>query len=119
MDAEATALYDAIDAIVSKATFNGVSLLGTGPVELSIGVTDDGGAVTLTTGETITAVTSYTTASAADTTADNTLQEVALSLGNVAAGIAALKGRQAVAYAASANLAAAAARTGCPTPGNP
>ena len=37
------------------------------------------------------------------------MKEVALSLGNVAAGIAALKGRQAVAYSASANLAAAAA----------
>ena len=38
------------------------------------------------------------------------LKEVAISLGNVAAGIAALKGRQAVAYSASANLAAAASR---------
>ena len=36
------------------------------------------------------------------------MKEVAISLGT--AGIAALKGRQAVAYAASANLAAAAAR---------
>ena len=36
--------------------------------------------------------------------------EVAISLGNVAAGISALKARQAVAYSASANLAAAAAR---------
>ncbi len=110
MDAEAAALFDAIDAIVSKATFNGVSLISTGPVELSIGVTDDGGAVTLTTAETITSVATYGSAANADTTADTTLQEVALSLGNVAAGIAALKGRQAVAYAASANLAAAAAR---------
>ena len=110
MDAEAAALFDAIDAIVSKATFNGVSLISTGPVELSIGVTDDGGAVTLTTAETITSVATYGSAANADTTADTTLQEVALSLGNVAAGIAALKGRQAVSYAASANLAAAAAR---------
>ena len=38
------------------------------------------------------------------------MQEVAIALGHVAAGIAALKGRQAVAYSASANLAAAAAR---------
>ena len=109
MNAEAEALFDQIDLIVSKATFNGVSLIGTGPKELYIGVTDDGASgVTLTTAETITAVTSYTQANA-DVTADVTLKEVALSLGNVAAGIAALKGRQAVAYAASANLAAAAA----------
>ena len=110
LNAEAAALFDAIDAIVGKATFNGVALIGTGPKEHSIGVTDDGGTVTLTTAETITAVNSYSTAANADTTADTTLKEVALSLGNVAAGIAALKGRQAVAYAASANLAAAAAR---------
>ena len=58
----------------------------------------------------ITAVTAITTAVASDGSADTTLQEVAISLGHVAAGIAALKGRQAVAYAASANLAAAAAR---------
>ena len=49
-------------------------------------------------------------AAGADGSADSTLQEVALGLGNLSAGIQALKGRQAVAYAASANLAAAAAR---------
>ena len=37
-------------------------------------------------------------------------KEVAIALGHVAAGIAALKGRQAVAYSASANLATAASR---------
>ena len=110
MNAEAEAIYDSIDAIVSKATFNGVSLLGTSAVTLNIGVTDDGGTVALKTSDAIAAVTSYTQAISADVTADETLQDVAISLGNVAAGIAALKGRQAVAYAASANLAAAAAR---------
>ena len=109
MNAEATAIGTAIDQIVAKATFNGVSLIGTGPKEHSIGVTDDGGAVTLTTAETISAA-ARTAAATAEGSADTTLKEVALSLGNVAAGIAALKGRQAVAYAASANLAAAAAR---------
>ena len=109
MNAEATAIGTAIDAIVSKTTFNGIALIGTGPKEHAIGVTDDGGTVTLTTAETISAAT-RTTAATADGSADVTLKEVALSLGNVAAGIAALKGRQAVAYAASANLAAAAAR---------
>ena len=109
MNAEATAIGTAIDQIVAKATFNGISLIGTGPKEHAIGVTDDGGTVTLTTAETISAA-ARTTAATADGSADTTLQEVALSLGNVAAGIAALKGRQAVAYAASANLAAAAAR---------
>ena len=110
MNAEAEAIYDSIDAIVSKATFNGVSLLGTSAVTLNIGVTDDGGTVALKTSDAIAAVTSYTQAISADVTADATLEDVAISLGNVAAGIAALKGRQAVAYAASANLAAAASR---------
>ena len=109
MNAEATAIGTAIDQIVAKATFNGISLIGTGPKEHAIGVADDGGTLTLTTAETISAA-ARTTAATADGSADTTLQEVALSLGNVAAGIAALKGRQAVAYAASANLAAAAAR---------
>ena len=39
----------AIDAIVSKATFNGVAVLGTSAVTLNIGVTDDGGTVALKT----------------------------------------------------------------------
>lgn len=110
LDAEAVAIADAIDAIVAGATFNGVSLLGTSAVSLNIGVTDAGGTVALKTSDAIAAVTAITTAAASDGSADATLQDVAISLGNVAAGIAALKGRQAVAYSASANLAAAAAR---------
>jgi flagellin len=110
LDAEAVAIADAIDAIVAGATFNGVSLLGTSAVSLNIGVTDAGGTVALKTSDAIAAVTAITTAAASDGSADATLQDVAISLGNVAAGIAALKGRQAVAYSASANLAAAASR---------
>ena len=47
-DAEAVAIADAIDAIVEKATFNGVAVFQSGDLTRSIGVTDDGGAVTLT-----------------------------------------------------------------------
>ena len=110
LNAEAVLLFDQIDAIVSATTFNGVSLLGSSAVSNNIGVTDDGGVVSLKTSDAITSVASHTLASGADATADVTLKEVATSLGNVAAGIAALKARQAVAYAASANLAAAASR---------
>jgi len=109
MNAEAAALGTAIDAIVSKATFNGISLLGTSAVTHNIGVTDDGGTLSLKTSDAIAAAT-RTAAAGADGSADATLEDVALSLGNVAAGISALKARQAVAYSASANLAAAAAR---------
>ena len=110
LNAEATALGTAIDQIRSTTTFNGVSLLGTSAVSTNIGVTDAGGTVALKTSDAIAVLTNITQAGASDGSADGTLQEVAISLGNVAAGIAALKGRQAVAYSASANLAAAAAR---------
>ena len=108
LDAESTALGTAIDAIVQKATFNGVQLLNTSDVTKNIGVTDDGGTLTLT----FKAVASgaAAVASGADSTADEVLEDVAIAMGHVAAGIAALKGRQAVAYSASANLAAAASR---------
>jgi flagellin len=109
LDAEAVAVADAIDAIVLKATFNGVAVLSAGDLTRDIGVTDDGGTVTLNLKK-ISKITAITQAGASDGTADETLKEVAISLGNIAAGIAALKGRQAVAYSASANLAAAASR---------
>ena len=109
LDAEAAAIGDAMAAIVDKATFNGVSVLGTSAVNITIGVADDGG-THLTSISAISTMATITQAAVSDTSADNTLQEVAIALGNVASGIAALKGRQAVAYSASANLAAAAAR---------
>ena len=110
LNAEATAITEAIDAIILKTTFNGVTVTSSGDLTRAIGVTDDGGTVSLKiTG--VAAVTSGgTIAAGADTTADAVLEDVAIALGNVAAGIAALKGRQAVAYSASANLAAAASR---------
>ena len=110
LNTEATLLYDQIDAIVAGATFNGVSLLASGGATHSIGVPDAGGTGTLATSPTRPAGAAHTKAAGADATADVTLKEVALSLGSVAAGIASLKARQAVAYSASANLAAAAAR---------
>ena len=109
MNAEAKAVSTAIDAIVSKTTFNGVAMLDTSAVTKNIGVTDDGATVALKTTDGISAAT-FQTAAGAEGTADTVLKEVAISLGHVAAGISALKGRQAVAYAASANLAAAASR---------
>ena len=108
LNAEAAALGTAIDQIVTKATFNGVVILSKADLTRDIGVTDDGGTVTLDLKKV--SVATRTAAATADGSADTTLQEVAIALGNVAAGIAALKGRQAVAYSASANLAAAAAR---------
>ena len=108
LNAEAAAIGTAINSIAEKTTFNGVTLLTQSDLTRAVGVTDDGGTVTITFKEVNDA--GVSAAAGADGSADATLEDVAISLGNVAAGIAALKGRQAVAYAASANLAAAAAR---------
>ena len=108
MNAETEAVSAAIDAIVAKTTFNGVVMLSKADLTRAIGVTDDGGTVTLNVKKV--SVATFKTAAGAEGSADTVLKEVAISLGNIAAGIAALKGRQAVAYSASANLAAAAAR---------
>ena len=109
LNTEVDAITTAIEAIVDTTTFNGVTLLDNSNTLLTIGVTDAGGTVVLKT-TTITDNSGTATAAGAESGADTTLKEVAISLGNIAAGISALKGRQAVAYSASANLAAAAAR---------
>jgi len=109
LNAEAAAIGDAMDAIRDNTTFNGVTLLSSTDTSINIGVTDGGATVGLTF-KLVACTAGVTAAAAADTNADAVLEDVAISLGNVAAGIAALKGRQAVAYSASANLAAAAAR---------
>ena len=113
MDAEAAALFDQLAAIAAETMFNEKSLLALGSAKtFSIGISPDAtNAVTLTTGISIEAdLADFTKAGCADVTADLVLADVAESLGNVAAGIASLKSRQSVAYAASANLEAAAAR---------
>ena len=58
----------------------------------------------------IAATSGTTTAAAAIATANTLLGEVGTSLGNMAAAQSALKARQGVAYATSANLLAAASR---------
>ena len=109
LNSEVDAVTTAIEAFVDTTTFNGVTLLDNSNVLLTIGVTDAGGTVVLTH-TAITDNSGTATAAGAETGADTTLKEVAIALGNIAAGISSLKGRQAVAYSASANLAAAAAR---------
>ena len=93
LDAEATLLFDQIDEIVENTTFNGVVLLGAADKTHAIGVTDGGGTVTLQTGATITAVDTHTKADGADATADTTLKEVAISLGNVCSWYCFAKGK--------------------------
>ena len=116
LDAEATAIGDAIQNIAENVKFNGVRLIGEaaadGGSQISIGINDGSDTATIGTGTTITVANtgSITGANGVDGSADTALGEIAKSLGNVAAGMSALKGYQAAANASSANLKAAAAR---------
>ena len=111
---EATALYTAIQDIIAEAKFNEIVIINTASKTHAIGVSADGtNNTTITTNNAFTTLASAIavgTAAGAEASADILLEDVALSLGNIAAGISALKGRQAVSYATSANLEAAAAR---------
>ena len=114
LDAEAVAIGDAIDGIADNVKFNGTQLIGSvaGGGAITIGINDQGNTATVGTATTIsiTNTDNITGANGVDGSADSALGEIAKSLGNVAAGMSALKGYQAVASASAANLKAAAAR---------
>ena len=107
LNAETASITTSIDSIVSATTYNGVSMLGTSKVTKDIGVTDNGGFQTITTG-TVSSVASTTLASNADTTGLALKNEITVNLGEISAGITTLKARENVAYAASAIMSAAA-----------
>ncbi|MAI60774.1 MAG: hypothetical protein CMM92_07130 [Rickettsiales bacterium] len=111
LNAEASAIGDAIDGIADNIKFNGVALVGTATA-IEIGINDAGDTATVGTATTI-AVTNtdqITGANGVDGSADSALGQIAESLGNVAAGMVSLKGYQASASSSAANLKAAAAR---------
>ena len=112
--AEATLIFDAITSIYTELKFNSVALSTyTSAKTFAIGTGIDEAANNLTITTSIgmeESLSSFTTAVNADVTADLVLADVAESLGNIAAGISAMRGRQAVAYASASNLEAAAAR---------
>ena len=112
--AEATMIFDAITSIYTELKFNSVSLSTyTSAKTFAIGTGIDAAANNLTITTSIgmeESLSSFTTAVNADVTADLVLADVAESLGNIAAGISSLRGRQAVSYASASNLEAAAAR---------
>ena len=114
LDAEAIAIGDAIDGIADNVKFNGTQLIGSvaGGGAITIGINDQGNTATIGTATTIaiTNTDNITGANGVDGSADTALGQIAKSLGNVAAGMSALKGYQAVANASAANLKAAAAR---------
>ena len=108
LNKEAAAVSTAIDAIVTDTKFNETTLLAVGGTSFDIGITDETHVTTIESAQV--AATGITTAAAAEDTADTALSEVGKALGAVAAAMSALKGRQAVAYSASANMLAAASR---------
>ena len=109
LDAEAAAILDAIALIVEKTKFNGKTLISTADINITFGVTDAGDKVTLAS-QLIVDKSGTGDASGAETDADAILDDVGEALGNTAAAMTVLKARQNVAYAASANMIAAAAR---------
>ena len=111
LNAEATAIGDAIDSIADNIKFNGKALVGTATA-IEVGINDAGDTATIGTATsiTITNTDNITGANGVDASADSALGQIAKSLGNVAAGMSALKGYQAAASSTAANLKAAAAR---------
>ena len=109
LDAEAAAIGDAMALIEQKTKFNGKTIINDADTTLAIGVTDGGDTVTITS-KLIVDKSDTTSATNAELSADGILADVGESLGNIAAAMTVLKARQAVAYSASANMLAAAAR---------
>ena len=68
-------------------------MLGTSKISFTAGVTDDGGTISLTTG-TVSAVSSVTEASNADTSGAALAAEVALNLGEISGGIQSLESKR-------------------------
>ncbi len=109
LTAETTAITKAIALIVEKTLFNGKTLISTADISLAFGVTDGGDTVTLSS-QLIEDRSGTTAAAGVETDADLILADVGEALGNTAAAMTVLKARQNVAYSASANMLAAAAR---------
>ena len=110
LDAEAAAITKAMALIEQTTQFNGKDVMeDAATTEIAIGVTDAGGVTTISVTQ-ITDDSDTTAAAGAESEADDILADVGEALGNVAAAMTVLKARQAVAYSASANMMAAAAR---------
>ena len=106
---EAAAIGDTMDQIQENMKFNGVFLVGKSH-KFQIGVNDAGSTLTIGVNQTIGVLDTITGANGVDASADTVIGHIAKALGNVAAGMAGLKGAQAVASNSAANLNAAAAR---------
>ena len=109
MNAEALAITEAMENIMTETKFNDVNVINTSQVAKAVGATDAGDTTTIT----LTALTDPSATQTADggtAAADTALGEINKNLGEAAAAMTALKARQAVAYSTASNLLAAASR---------
>ena len=107
LNAEASAVSDTIDSIVSSLTFNNLNILGTSAQTFNIGINDAGDTQTIKSTIGITA-TNISDATNSNNSADTALGEITQSLGNISGGLTALKAYQNVASSSSATLLEAA-----------
>ena len=107
LNAEASAVSDSIDSIVSSLTYNGVAVLGTSARTHAIGIDNSGNTQTIKSTIGITA-TDITDATNSNNTAATSIGEITQSLGNVSGGMTALRAYQNVASSSSAHLLEAA-----------
>ena len=113
LDAEATQIGDAIDAMLDNTKFNDVNVVDSNASKsVAINYTGDSSGTTSTVGpsQVMRQMAGLTDATDGQALADLFLGDVAAALGNIAADLTALKAFQGAASATSANLAAASAR---------
>ena len=113
LDAEATQIGDAIDAMLDNTKFNDVEVVDSNASKsVAINYTGDASGTRSTVGasQAMRQMAGLTDATNGQALADLFLGDVAKALGNIAADLTALKAFQGAASATSANLAAASAR---------
>ena len=107
LNAEAIAVSDTIDAVVSSLKYNTLSVFDTSAKTYTVGVDDAGNTQTVKTTVGI-AATNITDATGTNNSADTTLGEVTQSLGHVNGGLTALRAYRNVASTTAAHLLQAA-----------
>ena len=109
LNAEAIAVSDSIDDIVSSLQFNNINVLGTGSVTKTTPKDIDGGLTTIKTTDGI-AATNISDATNSNTTADTALASITTSMGHVSGHLASLQAFGEVSSSVSAIEMQSAAR---------
>ncbi len=107
LNAEASAVSDSIDSIVSSLTYNSINILGTSAKQFAVGIDNSGNTHTIKTTIGI-AATDITDATNSNNSADTTIGEITQSLGHLSGAMTALRAYQNVASSSKAHLLQAA-----------